>query len=376
LMLNFEFPPIGGGGANACRQLLLQYSGRSDISLDVLTSAPNPGLVKEQLAGNVTIYKVGIHKKSLQFWRKIEVIEWLIKAGTYYRKLLRDNKYDLAHAFFGFPTGWVCYRSAGRLPYLISLRGSDVPGGHARLQLDYKILGPVFKAIWKKAFILITPSIALKRRALDFMPNVNIEVIPNGVDLERFRPAQISNRPSQLRLVTVGRLSVTKRIDLLIDTVEILVKDGYQVLLTVIGSGSEQNRLEQLISQKKVGHCVKMKGFVEPKDMPDIYRSSDLYISGSMQEGMSNAMLEAMASGLPIITTACEGLDELIEDNGIILEQADAKRMAAEIKKFADNRGMIEKTSLAARKKAESFRWSCVADRYIEYYQKMLRKKK
>ncbi len=368
-MLNFEFPPIGGGAANACRQLLRQYARRSDLSLDVLTSAPKPGLIKENFADNITIYKVGIHKKDLQFWRKTEVIEWLIRAGFCYRRLLRENNYDLAHAFFGFPTGWLCYRSAAILPYIISLRGSDVPGGHARLKLDYKILSPIFKAIWKKASLLIAPSEALKQRALNFLPTVNIGVIPNGVDLERFSPAQSPAQPDTLRIVTVGRLSATKRIELLIDAVDILAKDGYKIHLSIVGAGFEQGRLEQIISQKKIGHCIEMAGFVDLSDMPGIYRNSDLYLSASMQEGMSNAMLEAMASGLPIITTRCEGVEELITENGIVLEQADAGRMAEAVKKLADDRLILKKMSLAARRQAVSFTWPSVANQYIQCYQ-------
>ncbi|GAI87176.1 unnamed protein product, partial [marine sediment metagenome] len=121
LMLNYEFPPIGGGAANAHRCLLQQYAGSSDLKVDVLTSAPGPGFFKETFADNITIYKVGLHKKELHFWRKTEVIEWLFKAKFHYRKLLRENDYDLAHAFFGFPTGWLCYRTANKLPYIISL---------------------------------------------------------------------------------------------------------------------------------------------------------------------------------------------------------------------------------------------------------------
>ena len=127
LMLNYEFPPIGGGAAKANLCLLKQYAGRDELRLDVLTSAPKPDFVSEKFSENITIHKVGIHKKHLHFWRRSEVIEWLVKAGFYYRMLLRKNDYDLAHAFFGFPTGWLCYRNAGKLPYIISLRGSDVP---------------------------------------------------------------------------------------------------------------------------------------------------------------------------------------------------------------------------------------------------------
>jgi hypothetical protein len=126
-MLNYEFPPIGGGAANAHLCLLSQYADNSKLKIDVLTSAPKPGFTREQFADNITIYKVGIHKKNLHYWRKIEVLEWLLKARFHYRKLLRENGYDLVHAFFGFPTGWLCFRTANKLPYIISLRGSVVP---------------------------------------------------------------------------------------------------------------------------------------------------------------------------------------------------------------------------------------------------------
>ncbi|NQT02808.1 MAG: hypothetical protein HQ580_12340, partial [Planctomycetes bacterium] len=110
IMLNYEFPPIGGGAANAHRCLLQQYARNSDLKIDVLTSAPKPGLLKEKFAENITIYKVGLHKKQLHYWRKTEVLEWLFKAGFHYRRLLRENDYDFAHAFSGFPTGWRPYR--------------------------------------------------------------------------------------------------------------------------------------------------------------------------------------------------------------------------------------------------------------------------
>jgi hypothetical protein len=110
---------------------LKQYAQVNDLKVDVLTSAPQPGAFEEDLADNITIYKVGLHKKSLHFWRKSEVIEWLIKARIRYHKLLRENDYGLVHAFFGFPTGWLCYRTADRLPYIISLRGSDVRASSA-----------------------------------------------------------------------------------------------------------------------------------------------------------------------------------------------------------------------------------------------------
>jgi glycosyltransferase involved in cell wall biosynthesis len=372
LMLNYEFPPIGGGAAKANLCLLRQYAGRDDLRVDMLTSAPKPGFVSEKFSDNITIHKVGIHKKHLHFWRRAEVIEWLVKAGFHYRRLLRENDYDLAHAFFGFPTGWLCYRNAGKLPYIISLRGSDVPGQNARLQLDYKILAPVFGAIWKKASALVACSEGLKERALLFLPSASIDVIPNGVELDRFFPAETAEKSKVLRLLTVGRLSVTKRIEMLIDTVEILHRIGCKIRLTVVGGGQLERHLRKIVAERELSDVIKITGRMDSKKMPEVYRRNDIFISASMQEGMSNAMLEAMASGLPIVTTRCEGLAELINGNGLIVEQDGAEQIAKAVKHLADDSELYKQMSKAARKQAEKFDWANVASSYIEQYRKII----
>ncbi len=371
LMLNYEFPPIGGGAANAHLRLLRQYADRGELRVDVLTSAPKPGVVIEQFSENITIHKIGIHKKHLHFWRKIEVIEWLMKAKSHYRRLLRENDYDLAHAFFGFPTGWLCYRTANKLPYIISLRGSDVPGRHARLQLEYKILAPVFRAIWRNAAELVACSEGLKDRALRFMPSVSIDVIPNGVEIDRFCPAQSGATEDRLRLVTVGRLSATKRVEMLVDAVEILHTDGVKLHLTIAGGGQLEPQLKETVSQRNLCEIVEIAGRIDPENMPQVYRESDIFVSATAQEGMSNAMLEAMASGLPIITTRCEGVEELITDNGVIVEGANAEEIAKAIRSLADNAQTRKDMAVAARSRAEQFTWSRSAREYLALYERL-----
>jgi glycosyltransferase involved in cell wall biosynthesis len=380
LMLNYEFPPIGGGAANAHLHLLQQYGDNSDLKVDVLTSAQRPGFFQEKFCENITIFRVGLHKKNLHFWRKREVIEWLAKAQLRYRRLLRENDYDLVHAFFGFPAGWLCQRSAKKLPYIVSLRGSDVPGEHARLKLYYKLLGPrVFKPIWRNAAALVACSEGLKKRALSFLPSVAIDVIPNGVDLDRFHPPEIANsqdrvssRSMPLKLLTVGRLSVTKRVEMLVDAAQILHEDGCNVRLTIVGGGGFEQRLEQIVSERNLSDIVEITGRVEAEKMPRVYRQNDVFVSASMQEGMSNAMLEAMASGLPIVTTRCEGVEELIADNGIVTEEAEPGQIANAIKTLAGDTNARKKSSVAARKQAEKFSWESVAERYLSYYRNIV----
>jgi len=378
LMLNYEFPPIGGGGGQAHLSLLHEYAGRAGLTVDVLTSAPQPGLTVETFAENVRIHKVGIQKQDLHLWRRSEVLAWLRRAKAPYRRLLHEQTYDVVHAFFGFPTGWLCYRTARRVPYIISLRGSDVPGSNARLQLEYKLLGPlVFKPIWKKAAALVACSEGLKARALQFLPSAAIEVIPNGVDLERFHPAPASSEETgtkarPVKLLTVGRLSVTKRLDLLIAAVDRLRGEGAEVKLDIIGGGALESELRQRLDRRNLRGAVTLAGRHGAQEMPEIYRRHDVFVSASSQEGMSNAMLEAMASGLPIVTTRCEGLDELITDNGLVVEEATVESLCEAIGALVKDRAKCETMAAAARKQAERFTWGAVAERYLELYERVV----
>jgi glycosyltransferase involved in cell wall biosynthesis len=88
---------------------------------------------------------------------------------------------------------------------------------------------------------------------------------------------------------------------------------------------------------------------------------------------MSNAMLEAMASGLPIITTRCEGVEELIAGNGIIVEQPIAEDIAAAISQLLQGQRAYENMAAVARERASGFTWSSVARQYIQRYETVLK---
>jgi len=368
LMLNYEFPPIGGGAGKAHLCILNEFKNNSGLNIDVLTSAPKPGFSTEKFSENISIYKIGLHKKNLHYWRKCEVIEWLIKSRSHYRRLLRENRYDLVHAFFGFPTGWLCYRTAKQLPYVISLRGSDVPGYNVRLGLDYKLLAGLFRKIWSRASAVVANSEGLKTLASRFMPNLDIGVIPNGIDTEKFHPPENRKLTKPTKALTVCRLISRKRIDLLIKAIADTRKFGFDVRLNIAGEGNLTTQLRQLAVELDVADRVTFLGRVPAEQMPQLYCDNDIFVMSSAHEGMSNAMLEAMASGLPIITTRCEGVEELITDNGIVLEQPDEKLLAEALKTLAENEKTYNAMSAATRKHAQKFTWKSAAQKYIHLY--------
>ncbi|HPC63948.1 MAG TPA: glycosyltransferase [Anaerohalosphaeraceae bacterium] len=371
LMLNYEFPPIGGGGGYAHQCLLKEYSRHPELQIDVLTSSPAIGLTIETFSDNIRLYRVGIHKANLHFWKKSEVLEWLFKAERQLNKLLSSNNYDLAHAFFGFPTGWLTCRRRKILPYLISLRGSDVPGANPRLTLEYKLLGPVFRKIWRNASLLAVNSKGLARRAKAFLPDLDYPVIPNGVDTERFRPASDKPALSPFKLITVGRLTEVKRLDLALEAVCKALSAGLDVELTIVGDGNLTTRLKQLADALEISRRIHFTGWLDPDTLPEIYPVHHCFLLTSLNEGMNNALLEALASGLAVITTPCEGTDELVQNNGIVVEHAGPQNLADAIIKIAQDSAAYSQMCKTSRTIAERFSWSSAAELYIRYYHQL-----
>ena len=372
LMINYEFPPLGGGGAQAHYQLLQDYAGREGLEVDVLTSATGEGFWQEYFSNRITLYKIGLEKKNMHLWRKGEMLAWLWRAKKHYRLMLKQNDYDLVHAFFGFPSGWLCYRTAGKAPYMISLRGSDVPGINPRVQLEYKLLGWIFRRIWRKSSLLVACSEGLRERALRFLPSAEIDVIPNGVDLKRFEPGDGRIEGRRWRLLTVGRLSASKRTELLIEAVDLLRASHPEITLTIAGGGALMDSLQPWAREKGLSEVIRFLGVVSADKMPGLYQEHDILVSATAQEGMSNAMLEGMACGMPIVTTRCEGVEELIGDNGVIVEEPSAAGLAEAVRGLLEDGQVYDTMAAAARKRAEEFTWGVVAEEYIKCYEKII----
>jgi glycosyltransferase involved in cell wall biosynthesis len=205
--------------------------------------------------------------------------------------------------------------------------------------------------------------------------------IPNGVDVHRFRPAADENerRGERDRLglgdsdgplaLYCGRFEAVKRLDLLVEAVA-QVPD---LRLALVGEGREEAHLHALLTRLGLERRVTLLPTVE--DPAPLYRSADLYLSASSTEGMSNSVLEAMASGLPVLATAASGMDELVlPTTGVLVEgRPDAGRFAAALAGLAED--AEERLRLGGGGRAlvaERYSLDSVADRLHDLYREVL----
>lgn len=372
LFINYEFPPLGGGGSNANLHLFHEFSSLTGIEIDCITSSAGSGLEVVQFAPNIRLYRLPVGKRELHYWRQTEIIRWLAGAIRFVRHLTKINRYDLCHAFFGFPSGLIPYLNRSRFPYLVSLRGSDVPGFNPRLSLQYRILAPLFRAIWQAAEAVIANSDGLKRLAGESWCG-SVGVIPNGVDTEQFSPAVGRQRGTQI--LCVSRLVGRKGVQFLIEAMPEICRVVSGATLTLVGSGKEEANLRELAGRLGIEQHVQFLGAVEHRDLPEIYRRADLYVQPSFYEGMSNTILEAMACGLPIVSTAEGGVEELLKGNAERPPYGDAKALAVIIGGLLQHPERCAEMGLESRTIAQRFSWKAVADAYLDEYRKILGRK-
>lgn len=381
LFFNYEYPPLGGGAANATAYILAEYAKLPDLEVDLVTSSVDSEFHLEQIGANIRVHKLPIGKNSanLHFQSQVDLLIYMWKAWWFSRKLIQKEKYNLSHSFFTVPCGLISlvHYWLYDLPYVVSLRGSDVPGYSDRFGFVYQWLSPLFGYIWQKAAAVVSNSEGLRELALKTRPQQAIDIIYNGIDVVEFRP-ETSRRPVDKFILTPGASRVTARkgLNYLIEAVAQLAPQYPQLQLRIMGDGNERENLEALVKQLKLEKSVEFLGRVPHEKVLPYYQEASAFVLPSLNEGMSNAMLEALATGLPLIATDCGGSKELITEgeNGLFIRMADAKDIAEKIERLLRDAELVKKMGAHSRARAEELSWKKVAKKYYDVYQKIEQK--
>lgn len=375
LIITHEYPPIGGGGANACLNLAREYAGQGHEIVIVTTWFQ--GLAEEEQNGNVRIIRLKSKRKYLEHCGFPEMLDYLWRALIRADKLQRAEHFDICQVFFAIPSGPVGYYLKLRyhLPYIIRFGGGDIPGFQERFQSIYKFIGPFEKIIWKKADALVANSRGLKKLASDFYDKKEIRIITNGVDAKwlqnGIRP--VDSHENEIRLLFVSRLIERKGLQFILpDLGRVNEQTGKRVTLTIVGDGPYRAELERIVAEHHLTGLVEFVGQKNKSELPQYYQAADIFVLPSKKEGMPNVVLEAMASGLPIVMTSCEGSEELIRDNGYAVPAPEFGDRLISLCQDEQLRHQMGSASLQLVR--ERFRWSSIAAEYLDLMEKCCHK--
>ncbi len=375
LFLNYEYPPLGGGAGNATQYLLQEYAKQPDLEVHLVTSSIDGSAHDECIGGRVFVHSVPIGKnaENLHFQSQKDLLMYAWRGYAKADALLLEGGYEAIHAFFTVPCGYMALRLGKKhgVPYIVSLRGADVPGFSERFALLYSFLKPLIRQVWRESARVIAVSLGMQRLAEETAPTQPMNVIPNGISVEDFVPSSGST-DGKIRVISTSRLTPRKGLRFLIQALaEMKTRQGVtDIEVLLIGDGHERESLEDMAREMGVSNQVRFIGRVDHAELKSWYAQADIFILPSMNEGMSNAMLEALASGLPLLVTRTGGADEVLEEgiNGFALEMRSAEDIAEKLLRLRNDRELRLRMAVASRRKAEAMSWGNVAWQYVKVY--------
>jgi glycosyltransferase involved in cell wall biosynthesis len=229
-------------------------------------------------------------------------------------------------------------------------------------------------SIRNTAFAAISEDI--EREWLDLgVPPAKLIRLASGVDANHFRPGPSkvgSQLPASPRVVFTGRLHPQKNLDLLLDIWPEVVRRT-NANLVLVGDGIERERLEARAREAKVAEHVHFVGAVD--DPAEYLRAADAFVLPSVAEGMSNSLLEAMATALPCLASAIGGNTDLLGpgDAGLLITPQDRGAWAEAICQVLTSPDLSRRLGSSARRRIdEEFALPVVVDRYIALYRRLI----
>jgi len=296
-------------------------------------------------------------------------------------RTFRKRRIRLIHARFG-NAGVSLLRAKRRLriPMLTSFHGFDLPTKRDPRKPYHRKLPMLFR--YGEKFTV--PSRHMKRKLIRWgCPRRKIKIMYSGIDLEKFAFVEREPKTEDVTIVGVGRLHKKKGFKYLVKAFRKVLKSHPTSRLVIVGEGEEERRLKRLIRKSGLRKRVRLRGHVRHDKLTDLLRSADIFCLPSLttkegnQEGIPNSIKEAMATGLPIVSTKHGGIPELVENGkeGYLVPEKDVNRLAKKLNALIERPGLREEMGRNGRAKVER-RFDAVKQvkRLEGIYHRLLRK--
>jgi glycosyltransferase involved in cell wall biosynthesis len=305
---------------------------------------------------------------------------WSLREAWALSRWMRREKFDIVHShnFRQNMLATMAARMAGVRGVFAQVHTMHSYGRKQWIRTDQ------FLSRWRTAMLAVSEAVAEDvRESLAPYPPPRLEVLTNGVELEEHRAVNREEaRRALLRetgwdddavvFLNAGRLSEQKNQLGLVEAFAQVHSAHPAARLFIAGEGDLRGDLEELVSRAGLGGLVHMPG--QRSDMPQVLAASDVFVLPSVYEGFSNAILEALASGLPVIATDVGGAREQVRDGetGLIIPCGDDEALADAMGKLAADQDLRERMGDAARADSERFGFDAMIDRTIELYSRAI----
>jgi glycosyltransferase involved in cell wall biosynthesis len=370
LLINYEFPPVGGGAANATSFLaraLLELG----HEVTVLTTAFGP-LRGTTTESGVDLVRVRTIRRSADRSNPVEMLSFLLAAAVPGLRLARRRGFDATIAFFTIPSGPISclLRLALGIPYIVSLRGGDVPGFVPEIDGIHRLIAPLRRAVLRRACAVVANSNSLARLSESADP-FPVQIIPNGVDPLAFAPEGSVERgaENEFRILFVGRLHSQKNVGALLESAGALAAlPGPRVTIEIVGDGPERPALTKLAEQTGAARVLRWHGWLDKQQVLACYRRAHVFVNPSRYEGMPNTVLEAMACAVPVVASRIGGNEDLVieGETGFLFDLDAPQALTALLQRLRLHPSLGPGLGARGRQRViEGFSWPRVAAQYV-----------
>jgi L-malate glycosyltransferase len=382
LLLNYEFPPLGGGGGVFSRDLALELARENEV--DVITTLFKGLPPVENLKG-LNIYRVPvICRNSLCGASLISLLSFPLPCLLKALELCRKKKYDLINTHFAIPTGpaaGVISRKTG-LPNVLSVHGSDIYNPVKKTSPHRStFFGAGVRFAINNSSVVVANSSYIKNATLEFYsPDKDIRVIPpglGGIEPTPVTRSDLSLENKKFYASAIGRMVKVKGFDFLIRAVAILHEKNIDIELLLIGDGPERSSLEKLARELGVHHKVHFLGWLQGEKKFQYLALSDVYVMPSIREPFGISLLEAMKLGVPVICTDTGGQRDIVKDetNGLLVPPADSQALAGALESISLDPAKRKAISETNKEYVKLFDIGTVARDYYALFKEVVAKR-
>ena len=316
LVLNYEFPPIGGGASPVSLEIARGYVSRGH-HVDVVTMSYR-GLPDFETIKGINVYRVKSLRSKKEICHPWEQLTYLVSAWRFLSHRLKKIRYDINHTHFIIPTGvlalWL--KKKYGIPYVLTSHGSDVLGQNKRFAFLYPFLKLPWLSIVRNAKCVTAPSDYQVQKIKDITRYGNFKTIANGLDLNRFKPMK-----KEKTILVVARLFQNKGIQDILDALKGIDLDGWHV--NIVGDGPFRDALMEKARANGLKDKVRFLGWIDndSAEMKKLYGTSRIFISASYFESFGLTVLEAVSAGCYPLVSDIGGHRFIIDDDRFFFQK-------------------------------------------------------
>lgn len=378
LMINYEFPPLGGGGGVASYEIAKALGARNH-EVDVLTTKWR-GLPNEEVVDGLSVYRAPVLGRGRLSTASIPSMLSFLPSGIVRgHGALRKKHYDVLNTHFAIPSGptGVALSRLFRTPHVITIIGGDIYDPSKRLSPgENPLLRAVVRRVLNSCAQVVAISEDIKRRARDGLScRTPIEVIHYGLTPPTFEKKgreELGIPRDAVVLIAIARLIKRKALSHVLRALALVREPAIQLL--IIGEGPEQESLADLAKSLGVAQQVNFLGAIWGERKFQHLEAADIFVLPSLHEGFGLVYLEAMHCGLPVVASSTGGQIDFLKDGetGFLVPVGDVQALAASLERLAKDEALRRNMGEFNREYVKRFHISGVAERYEALFRQVV----